>query len=128
MGGKLSAHAALPFNEAERGIVCSAYRADSGEAGAYREIPSQIRQQEFEIVSAGLGSVVRGRDLMRRWWAWRREADDFDGQDSLSRAKTALIQLVGLFVSPECMPPHISRDVHSQEQWVPFRHTWPICD
>ena len=104
-------HAALPFNEAEREIVCSAYQSDSGEVEAYREIPSQIRRQEFEIVNAGLRSVVRGRDLMRRWWAWRREADEFAEQGSLSQAKAALIQLVGHFVPPENMPPHISYDL-----------------
>ncbi len=121
-------HAALPFNEAEREIVCSAYRADSGEVGAYREIPSQIRRQEFEIVNAGLRSVVRGRDLMRRWWAWRREADEFAGQDSLSQAKAALLQLVGQFLPADHIPPPISRDIQDQEQWAPLRRTWPICD
>ncbi len=118
-------HTALPFNEAERGIVCSAYRSVSRKVCAYREVPGQLRRQEFEIVNVGLRRIVRGRDLMRRWWSWRREMDEFAGQGSLAEAKAALIRITGRMVSPDKMP-YIYYDIQgATDALVPPRHAKP---
>ena len=39
---------------------------------------------------AGVRRVVSGRDLMRRWIAWRREAGEYEGQGSHDQARDAL--------------------------------------
>ncbi|MFZ1990966.1 MAG: hypothetical protein WAW96_14485 [Alphaproteobacteria bacterium] len=97
-------HAALPFNESEREIVRNAYHASLIGSLAYREIPTQLRKADFEVMASGVQTVVRGRDLMRRWWAWRRELDEFEGQDSVSHAKEAAAQLAGRLILPDRMP------------------------
>ena len=97
-------HAALPFSESEREIVRHAYEEGSQEALAYREVPGALRRQEFNIVSAGVRRVVSGRDPMRRWWAWRRELDEYEGQDTLHQARAAVTAIAGRLIRPENMP------------------------
>jgi hypothetical protein len=115
-----SFYVALPFTEVERGIVHRVY-GEPREAGkSHRDIPGQIRKQQFEVVSAGLRTVVRGRDLMRRWWAWRRELDEFEGQGSLEQAKLALVSFTGRIVPPEKMP-NVFYNRQGQKRPVPYR-------
>jgi hypothetical protein len=88
-------HVALPFDEAERHWLYDAY----DEAWGLGSI-GIIRRQEASIVSGGLHRVVYGRDLMRRWWAWRRETDEFRGQGTVDLAREALRELIET-VSPD---------------------------
>jgi hypothetical protein len=74
-------HAALPFSEAERVWLL---RKSSD------EWPDGLIGEAAEIMSNGVRQVVRGRELVRRWWAWRRETDEFVGQGSLDEARQAL--------------------------------------
>ncbi len=48
---------------------------------------------------------VNGGDLMRRWRAWRREEDEFAGQDSLERAMRALSDIAHRLILEENWPP-----------------------
>jgi len=78
--------------------VRSAYDKD-WEPGTYVEIPAAIRKQRFEVFSGGMHRVVKGRDLMRRWWSWRRETDEFEGQGSLEQAKVAITEFTVILKS-----------------------------
>ncbi len=83
---------ALPYSEAERVWL---YRGLLDSEG----YPSHdrlhiVRRQEAAIVSSGVRQVIYGRELLRRWWSWRREADEFSGQGTLDMARHALEELV----------------------------------
>jgi hypothetical protein len=78
---------ALPFSEGERHWLFAAYRSFSP-LGI--ELEEGIVTTETTIVSAGLRQPLHGRDLVRRWAAWRREADEFAAQGSLTEANVAL--------------------------------------
>lgn|SRR5260221_3013653 len=88
-GGEISAlfqtfgrlHAALPFAEAEREWLLRK---------SEDEWPDGIIGEAAEIMSGGIRRVVQGRELVRRWWAWRRETDEFTGQGSLDEARQTL--------------------------------------
>jgi hypothetical protein len=84
-------HTALPFDEAERGWLGKIYDRLS-EGGEYpsREMPRLIEGHEDQIMVEGLRKAVNGRDLMRRWIAWRRESGEYEGQGSLDQAREAL--------------------------------------
>jgi hypothetical protein len=85
-------HAALPYSEAERIWL---HRAGNDPDGTpnWDRLP-RVRRQEAVIVSSGVRQVVYGRELLRRWWSWRREADEFSGQGTLDPAREALRELV----------------------------------
>lgn len=109
--------AALPFSEAERRLVLDAY--DYSSIG---ELASVIRRRykEEEVVDAGIRHVIRGRDLVHQWWAWRREMDEFAGQGSLAQAKGALIRFSGRLMPPEKLP-DIYFDLQGLVRPVPYR-------
>ena len=90
---------ALPFDEAERDWLFTAYDEAWG-PGCIRT----IRRQEATIVSSGLRQVIQGRDLMRRWWSWRRETDEYAGQGSLDLAREALRELVETYSPDQGLP------------------------
>jgi hypothetical protein len=74
-------HAALPFSEAERAWLLAKDEQNWSEG---------LIGEAAEIMSAGVRRVVQGRDLVRRWWAWRRDTDEFAGQGGLDEARQAL--------------------------------------
>ncbi len=82
-------NAALPYDEAERHWLFNAY----DEAWGLGSI-GIIRRQEARIVSGGLRRVVYGRELMQRWWSWRRDTDQFTGQGTVDLAREALRGLI----------------------------------
>lgn len=79
------------------------YRFAAGGQGAI-DIPRFLRPRSPTIVEAGLRRVVKGRDLMRRWWAWRRDLDEFADQGGLDQARAALVNLAGELIPPEGLP------------------------
>jgi hypothetical protein len=83
-----SFHTALPFSEAERSWLVRLFR--QLDAPTVEAFPIAVETQEAQIMSAGVKRVVTGRDLMRRWVAWRRERDEFEGQASLDKVREAL--------------------------------------
>jgi hypothetical protein len=89
---------ALPFAEAERQWLTDSYHAKQwGRPDHHwQDTPKLIGRMESEIVSAGLRQVVEGKALMRRWWAWRRQTDEFEGQGSLAVCQHALGAIIEL--------------------------------
>jgi hypothetical protein len=97
-------HGSLPFSEAEREWLHEIYDTlDSSDR------PGIIRQRAGEVVSSGLHCVVSGDDLMRRWWSWRRGADEFSDQATVRVAREALQQIVEA-VAPDLGLPETYRD------------------
>jgi hypothetical protein len=95
--------AALPFDEPEGRWLLQTYDEVWGTDSIAR-----IRSHPpVEIVAGGLRRVIAGRDLLRRWWAWRRQTDEFRGQGTLGVACDALRDLIKT-VSPdvELTPAH----------------------
>jgi hypothetical protein len=82
-------HTALPFNEAERDWLGRVHREEPGHRTVEARI-GVIEAQEGQIMMYGVRKIVSGRDLMRRWITWRREADEYEGQGSLDQAREAL--------------------------------------
>src|ERR1700722_8648245 len=80
---------ALPFDEAEREWLWHAYDDAWGPDSI-----DMLRQQEARIISVGLQRVILGRDLVRRWWAWRRETEEYAGRGSLDIAREALREVI----------------------------------
>lgn len=83
-------HTALPFDEAERGWLGRTYHKINGIDHLTEDTPRLIEGHEDRIMMAGVRRVVSGRDLMRRWIAWRREAGEYEGQGSHDQARDAL--------------------------------------
>lgn len=111
--------AALPFAEAERKWLLDDYHP--GERGASVGDPrwaELIRQREVSLVSAGVSRVVHGRDLLQRWWSWRREAGEYADQGSLDQARYALEGIVGLMAPEIGLPePYVAlRSVEGDRQ------------
>lgn len=80
-------HAALPFSEGERYWLLAADRRFSKQD---TDLVAGLLASHTTIVSAGIRQPLHGRDLVRRWAAWRRETDEFAGQGSLDEAHTVL--------------------------------------
>jgi hypothetical protein len=97
-------HTALPLTEAERGVALDVFRAWVPDNWGWRRLPSDIRKVKTEAISAGIRSEVDGGDMMRRWWSWRREMDEFAGQDSLTQARVALQGLASRLIPPDTLP------------------------
>jgi hypothetical protein len=80
-------HAALPFSESERLWLCSIdfpYSTD---------FAGRVAAIDAEVFNAGIRQRVPGAELIRRWAAWRREADEYAGQGSLREARCLLGQI-----------------------------------
>lgn len=116
--------ASMPFSEAERGLVAETHRelmAAPWERG--KTLDRMVRQKEVELVDAGLRKVVKGRDLMQRWWLWRRDMDEFADQGGLDQARTALAALAGRLIPPDKMP-EIFYELQGEERPVPYRNSF----
>jgi hypothetical protein len=98
---------AVPFTEGERRWMYEP-PADRYERGL-----GELVGKTGEIMEAGVLRVVQGRDLARRWWAWRRECDEFAGQGGLTQAREALGSM-SLKLVREAYWPSCSMDMLSQ--------------
>jgi len=94
-------HTALPFSEAERVWFLKTYQRVEPPMKSQDHLPRIMGHYEERIVIAGLRQVVSGRELTRRWLAWRGETDEYAGQDTLDVARSALGGLAGLFTVAE---------------------------
>jgi hypothetical protein len=91
-------HVALPFTEGERRWL---YRQVSqGHPGYLHDFAGQTDR----IMEGGMMREVNGGDLVRRWRAWRREDDEFAGQNSLDRAMRALSDISHRLILKENWP------------------------
>jgi hypothetical protein len=96
-------HAALPYDEAERVWLCEAFYSEGNTPDPEMAALPAVRGREVELVWSGLRHVVYGRDLLRRWWAWRRQTDEFRGQGTLPMARDALGNLYETLASDELL-------------------------
>jgi hypothetical protein len=104
---------ALPFSEAERYWMLEAQRRHwRTHRQRDPEVPltESIVSVETTVMSAGVRQVLRGRDLARRWAAWRREADEFSGQGGLTTALSMLNH-----IAYELVPDAFSRPGFSEQ-------------
>jgi hypothetical protein len=95
---------AMPFAEAERRWLEETFRALPRSPGRNYISPERVQTIgaiEGEIVSAGVRQVVSGRDLTRRWWSWRRDADEFTDQGGRDIAVQALGELAAILIPNE---------------------------
>jgi hypothetical protein len=83
---------ATPFTEAEGRWLLNTYRniGFANPSVSQEQIFAAINAEEGRIMSSGLRRVVYGHDLLRRWWSWRRQTDEYTGQGSLDAARLAL--------------------------------------
>jgi hypothetical protein len=72
-------HGALPFSEAERTWL-------GEKEWSSADMTDDLMGETAEIMSGGVLRVLQGRELVRRWWAWRRQTNEFAGQGSLDEA------------------------------------------
>jgi hypothetical protein len=92
-------HDALPFSAAER-------RALAMRCSTMNERPvveERLRLEAATMTESGLRRVVQGGDLVRRWWSWRRQTDEFAGQGSADLAHRALGDIAWRFM-PKPLP------------------------
>lgn len=92
-------HLALPFTESER--IWMVYRGDAETSDLLRNresdaLVSAIADDELELHSAGIQVTHDGRAVTERWWDWRRQRGQFEGQDSLLEVKIALNGVVSI--------------------------------
>jgi hypothetical protein len=111
-------HEALPFSEAERRWVsntCATVNSDreyqwrAAKASVAMEI---VNARRAEIMTAGVRRAIVGSELLRKWVSWRRQTDEFEGQDSFRTACLGLWIIVGAFAS-EKVPPALSGSIQA---------------
>lgn len=100
-------HTALPVAEAERRWLFGGGKASGGHEGvrsdlriSYRDWGQIARTSEAELVSDGILRRVHGRDLLQRWWFWRRELGAYADGAGLNQARDSLEGLIRL-LAPE---------------------------
>jgi len=86
---------ALPLTEAERVFL----REDGPDV-----LLKDILQYGGDFIAQGVRQPIDGRDMVRRWLAWRRETDEFAGQGTLDVAREALRGIVQLLQPNERLP------------------------
>jgi hypothetical protein len=90
-------HAALPFTDAEREWLVAKSRALwQFEPKDMQAIHDRTLSIEQKITELGAQQGVAGADMVRRWAAWRRNADEFKENSTREDAAYALDKLVGV--------------------------------
>lgn len=121
-------NASLPFREGERHWLIAAWLANREPKPSAR-VEAVAEAEDTTVISAGLRQDLDGRDLVRRWAAWRREEHEFDGQDSRRRAQT-LLRSITHELLPAGLDDHYARllphaagflAVNAQQQPQPYQ-------
>lgn len=84
----------LPFGEGERHWLLARALEEVKAYQDYGEFVTGLIPVETTVISGGVQQVLNGRDLARRWPAWRREQQEFHGQGSLRKAQSLLAQII----------------------------------
>lgn len=87
MGEIATFHAALPFAENERRMVVDEYDELVFPTGLRDAVRERIPRQK--ICVEGIARSTSGRDMMERWWSWRRGRDAYEGGEGLDTALAA---------------------------------------
>jgi hypothetical protein len=85
-------NASLPFSEGERHWLLG-LRTEHIRGRDYEAFFGRLVAAETTVISAGVQQELVGRDLARRWPAWRREEQEFTGQGSLQNAQRLLSRI-----------------------------------
>lgn len=93
-------HVTLPFSRGEHRWLHAVWRDCQTSSSGDISYEQRLRYEATTIASGGLQQVVHGHDLMRRWWSWRRQANEFKGQGTIGLARRALRDLI-VAVDPE---------------------------
>lgn len=97
-------HDALPFTEPERRWLLRSHRQiENGEiavASGPGRYTASLEALEGPIVNAGRPEIVRGSELVRRWWDWTRGVGAFEGSDGHTLAHEALADFVVILRRP----------------------------
>jgi hypothetical protein len=96
-------HNALPLGEAERWWLLSDVLRDTRRLAAKprdEDYLDPVRLADENIMIDGKYRLVSGRDLLQRFWSWRRETGEYAGGDGLDQARKSLADLVEL-LTPE---------------------------
>lgn len=99
-------YTALPMHEGERDWIAAMIPA----RGHVNDVASEIRSLDrekydrAEAVTAGRWQPVGGKDLLDRWWAWRRGIFEYEGHDSIDIACRALGAMCGNLVPEHPLP------------------------
>lgn len=97
-------HASLPFCEEERNWLIGATNARRDFLIPFRRVADWHIHQEQRIMVAGIRKVVQGRELVHRWYDWRRERNEYSGQDALPVARSVLWRLMQM-LTPDAPQP-----------------------
>jgi hypothetical protein len=81
-------HSALPFAEVERGLIVDKYDELVFPSGLRDDVISRVPRQQLCI--AGIVRATSGRELMNRWWSWRRGIDQYEGAAGLKAARVSI--------------------------------------
>lgn len=106
-------HASLPFSDGEREWLRDVYEELWGSPGTLHE----LCQQESEIVTSGLSRIVTGRELVSRWWRWRRALAVERG--SVEDAREVLRETIEATAPTLALPPPYVVLRHSQATQEP---------
>lgn len=80
---------ALPFTRSELGLIADSYNPDLLPEDQRDEIQGLIPPQKLCV--EGIFRATSGRDMMQRWWTWRRQTGDYEQDDSsLGLARTRI--------------------------------------
>lgn len=92
-------HLALPFNESERRLIL--------EEDAIANDPLILRRMigRKAIFDRGEVREVTGRELIQRWWKWRRGVEQFEGGNGVERGRRALYRLAGRLIGADQLRP-----------------------
>lgn len=85
-------NASLPFSEGERHWLLD-LRKGHILGRDHETFFGRLVAAETTVISAGVQQELVGRDLARRWPAWRREEQEFTGQGSLQNAQRLLSRI-----------------------------------
>jgi hypothetical protein len=94
-------HDALPFTPAERRWFYAQFCSDdealqSADPLDHAGIVNRIAKTDGRIITIGKREHVRGAELVRRWWAWRRGAGEYEGDSTVDVAHDALRRIAFL--------------------------------
>lgn len=91
-------HRSLPFDDGERGWLLHGLYARPGSVEHFKTI-HQISCSAGHVESSGRMRTVPGKELLDRWWAWRRQTREFEGEGSVIYAQHSL-QTIGEILVP----------------------------
>jgi hypothetical protein len=104
--------AALPFDEGER--IWLAW-LDHNASDVVNEIRWHGRQKRrSHALTAGLWQPAGGQDALDRWWAWRRETYEYEGQNAIKYACRGLRGIGSILVPNMPSPPNYVQMLHEQ--------------